>query len=204
MSEREFRSIPFAMETRAEKQSDGSEKLIARGYASTFDEYLLWDDGETKYFESIDRKAFDECDFSDCVFRVDHSGKVYARTSNETLKVWVDEHGLGDEADLSKTSGGRQLHEELAAGMYPQQSFAFIVSDDEIKKDKEGNWHRRIKKISKCFDTSPVTWPANPNTDISARSLFDGAIRQDQEECLKREQETKKLELAKAKARAII
>lgn len=195
--EREFRSIPVVMETRKEKNEDGTERLIARGYASTFDEYLLFDDGDTKYFESIDRNAFDECDFSDCVFRKDHMGTVFARTSNGTLNVFIDDHGLGDEADLSKTAAARQMHEEIASGMYPQQSFAFIVSEDAIEKDKDKNWHRRIKKISKCYDVSPVTWPANPFTDISARSLFDGAIEKDAEECRKREE----LELAKEKLR---
>lgn len=201
--EREFRALPFAMEMRAEKGEDGIEKLYARGYASTFDEYLLFEDYDgTKYFEQIDRHAFDECDFSDCVFRKDHTGTVFARTSNGSLRTWVDDHGLGDEAELSRTSAARQMHEELAAGMYTQQSFAFSANSCEYLIDEAGNWHRRIKKIFKCYDVSPVTWPANPNTDINARSLFGGAIEEYQAECLKRNKITE-LALAKAKAKAL-
>lgn len=201
--QKEFRCIPFNMEMRAEKAADGTEKLYARGYASTFDEYILWESEDgIKFFEQIDRHAFDNCDFSDCVFRKDHTGTVFARASNGSLKTWVDDHGLGDEAELSRTSSARQMHEELVAGMYPQQSFAFVASRKEYLIDQDGNWHRRILEISKCYDCSPVTWPANPNTDINARSLFDGAIKEYQEECLKRNKE-KELALAKAKAKSI-
>lgn len=189
MKQREFRSIPFNIEVRTNDLDDGKQELITEGYASTYEEYCLWEDEEAKFFERIDRRAFDGCDFSDCVFRKDHAGTVFARVSNGTLKVCADDHGLWHHANLTKTTSAREMHEEVREGMYPQMSFAFTVDEDEFVRDSSGNYHRNILKIGKCYDVSPVSWPANPGTNIDARSIFDGAIKKDQEECLKREKE---------------
>ena len=133
----------------------------------------------------------------DVVFRVDHEGTVYARSSAGTLKVGFDEHGLYDEADLSKTAKARSLFEEIAAGNYPKQSFAFSVREDSYDKDTHT---RTIHKIAKLYDVSPVSFPANPGTelDIATRDYFNGVIEMEKAERLeseKREQLKKKLEL---------
>ncbi len=176
------------VECRSE-EIDGAEQLIAEGYASTYDEYLLFEDDECKFFESIDRNAFDGCDFSDCVYRKDHEGTVFARTSNGSLRVSADDHGLWNQANLNLTTSARLMHEEIKAGMYPQMSFAFMVGADEYTRDAAGNYHRKILRIDKCYDVSPVSWPANPGTNVDARSLFDGVIKKEQEECLQRAKE---------------
>ena len=51
------------------------------------------------------------------------------------------------------------------------------------------------------YDVSAVSFPANPGTDIYARSRFDGVIEAEHQELMER---AKALELAKAKARAIM
>ena len=48
----------------------------------------------------------------------------------------------------------------------------------------------------KVYDVSAVSCPANPGTDISARSYFDGVIEMERQELARRQKE---LELAKAK-----
>ena len=203
MSEREFRYIPIdTFELR--KEGEGEESFNVRGYASTFEEYELFNIDGTSYCERIEPTAFDGCDMSDVVFRKDHAGTVFARTSNGALKLSVDKHGLLTDTDLSRTASARAMHEEIKAGMYTQMSFAFVVGEgnDEIKRDKENHKYTRIiKHINKMFDVSPVSFPANPGTDIYARSLFDGVIEKEREECALR---AKELELAKAKARAIM
>lgn len=203
MSEREFRYIPIdTFELR--KEGEGEETFNVRGYASTFEEYELFNIDGTSYCERIEPTAFDGCDMSDVVFRKDHAGTVFARTSNGALKLSVDKHGLLTDTDLSRTASARAMHEEIKAGMYTQMSFAFVVGEgnDEIKRDKENHKYTRIiKHINKMFDVSPVSFPANPGTDIYARSLFDGVIEKEREECALR---AKELELAKAKARAIM
>lgn len=203
MSEREFRYIPIdTFELR--KEGEGEETFNVRGYASTFEEYELFNIDGTSYCERIEPTAFDGCDMSDVVFRKDHTGTVFARTSNGALKLSVDKHGLLTDTDLSRTASARAMHEEIKAGMYTQMSFAFVVGEDndEIVRDKEHRKYTRIiKHINKLFDVSPVSFPANPGTDIYARSLFDGVIEKEREECALR---AKELELAKAKARAIM
>ena len=203
MSEREFRYIPIdTFELR--KEGEGEETFNVRGYASTFEEYELFNIDGTSYCERIEPTAFDGCDMSDVVFRKDHAGTVFARTSNGALKLSVDKHGLLTDTDLSRTASARAMHEEIKAGMYTQMSFAFVVGEgnDEIVRDKEHRKYTRIiKHINKMFDVSPVSFPANPGTDIYARSLFDGVIEKEREECALR---AKELELAKAKARAIM
>lgn len=203
MSEREFRYIPIdTFELR--KEGEETDSYNVRGYASTFEEYELFNIDGISYCERIEPTAFDGCDMSDVVFRKDHTGTVFARTSNGALKLSVDKHGLLTDTDLSRTASARAMHEEIKAGMYTQMSFAFVVGEgnDEIKRDKENHKYTRIiKHINKMFDVSPVSFPANPGTDIYARSLFDGVIEKEREECALR---AKELELAKAKARAIM
>lgn len=191
---REYRTLNLEVETRNEA---GDPSYIARGYASTFEPYVLFEEGGIQYKEQIDPHAFDETDMSDVVFRVDHEGTVYARSSAGTLKVGFDEHGLYDKADLSKTAKARSLFEDIAAGNYPKQSFAFSVREDSYDKDTHT---RTIHKIAKLYDVSPVSFPANPGTelDIATRDYFNGVIEMEKAERLeseKREQLKKKLEL---------
>ena len=198
---REYRYVPLdAFELRSEGEE--KETMNVRGYASTFEEYELFECEGNHYRERIDPAAFDGCDMSDVVFRKDHAGTVFARTSNGALKIEVDKHGLLTDTDLSRTTSAREMYEEIKAGNYTQMSFAFIVDDDEIVRDKENHrFVRVIRHVSKIFDVSPVSFPANPGTDIYARSRFDGVIEEERKEFAER---AKALELAKAKARAIM
>lgn len=194
-NDRETRAFSrVEIETRNEA---GDASYIVRGYASTFEPYVLFTDGEIEYKEQIDPHAFDETDMSDVVFRVDHEGAVYARSSAGTLKVGVDEHGLFDEADLSKTEKARGLFEDIAAGNYPKQSFAFSVREDSYDKETHT---RTILKIGKLYDVSPVSFPANPGTelDIATRDYFNGVIEMEKAERLESEKRArlkKQLEL---------
>ena len=180
MNGREYR----AMEMRF---SDSEEVNYAvEGYASTFERYMLFEQDGEEYFEQIDPKAFDEADMSDCVFRVDHEGPVYARTSAGTVELWVDEHGLGQRADLSKTQRARDLYEDIKAGNYPKMSFAFTVAKDHYDR---ATHTRIIDRIVKVFDVSPVSFPANPTTElsVSTRDYFNGVIEAEKAERLERE-----------------
>ena len=195
MKNRETRTFSTVeVETRNEA---GDPSYIVRGYASTFQPYVLFTDGEIEYKEQIDPHAFDETDMSDVVFRIDHEGAVYARSSAGTLKVGVDEHGLFDEADLSKTEKARGLFEDIAAGNYPKQSFAFTVTEDAYDKQTHT---RTILKIGKLYDVSPVSFPANPGTelDVATRDYFNGVIEMEKAERLESEKRArlqKQLEL---------
>ena len=158
--------------------------MVVEGYATTFNQpYTLysWDDYEVR--EEIDKHAFDECDMTDVIMQYDHQGRVFARTRNNTLQLATDEHGLKITADLGGTDIGKQLYEEIKGGYTDQMSFGFIVGLDErtYTEDHESGKTtvlRRIKKISKLYDVSAVSIPANDQTSISARSLGDGWIEE--------------------------
>ena len=194
-NDREYRTL--TLEVR-EANEAGEPSYIVRGYASTFQPYVLFEDEGVQYKEQIDPHAFDECDMSDVVFRVDHEGTVYARSSAGTLTVGVDDHGLFDEVDLSKTAKARGLFEEISAGNYPKQSFAFTVTEDSYNKESHT---RTITKIGKLYDVSPVSFPANPTTelDVKTRDYFNGVIEAERAERLESEQRSRALELLKLK-----
>ncbi len=192
---REYRQAPM-FEVRA--AADGEDKSYeVSGYATTFnDEYVLFESDGIQYKEQILADAIDEnTDLSDVIFVKDHEGTVFARTRNNTLVLEKDEHGLKVRADMSKTPTAREAFEEIAAGMYDQMSFAFTVDDDEYDST---NHLRTIRHIKKLYDTSFVSFPANPGTDIgvATRSRFDGFIEAEQAERLERE---KRLNMAKAR-----
>ena len=182
---REYRT----MELRILEPEETQEKSYkVRGYASTFDTYKLFTIDGTDYFERIEPTAFDEADLSDVVFRIDHTGRVYARTSAGDLSIWTDEHGLGNDADLSRTRRAQEVFEDIEAGHYPQMSFAFTVAEDGDHYDKATHT-RIIDRIAKVFDVSPVSFPANPNTELSiaTRDYFNGVIEAEKAERLERE-----------------
>ena len=165
---REYRNMTY------EVRQDGAEpSFLVEGYASTFEPYKLIEiDGED-YNERIEPTAFDEADMSDVVYRIDHEGRVYARSSAGTIKLDIDERGLHHITDLSKTSGSREHFEDIEAGLYPQMSFAFTVEEEHFDDE---NKTRIIDRIAKVFDISAVSFPANPNTEIHVRDYFNGVI----------------------------
>ena len=165
---REYRNMTF------EVRKDGPEpSFLVEGYASTFEPYKLIEiDGED-YNERIEPTAFDEADMTDVVYRIDHEGRVYARASAGTIKLDIDEHGLHHITDLSKTSSAREHFEDIAAGNYPQMSFAFTVEEEHFD---DANKTRIIDRIGKVFDISAVSFPANPTTEIHVRDYFNGVI----------------------------
>ena len=183
------------------------ESYNVRGYATTFNEkYTLFEDRDFRIDEQVDPHAFDECDMRDVIFQYDHEGRVFARTSNDTLKLTPDAHGLEVNAFLGGTEIGRNLYEEIKGGYTSKMSFGFHVEADDIKEEEvEGKviYTRTIKKINKLYDVSAVSLPANDGTEISARSLKDGAIAKLEAERLLKAERIKAIEEIKARAAAL-
>ena len=203
-NEREYRNMSLSISERAEDEENETEEKRVSGYATTFNEpYTLFEDEDVIYREQVDPSAFDETDMSDVIMQYDHAGRVFARTENNTLTVNPDEKGLFIEADLGGTELGRELYEEIRGGYTDKMSFGFIVDkDEELRTEAEDgrvDILRTITGISKLFDVSAVSIPANNGTSISAstRSLIDGAIEKIRAERL----EAEKLELERQRAR---
>lgn len=199
-SEREYRRIDIGnLETR----SDDPEHFFVEGYATTFDEpYVLSESEDLRILEQVDARAFEGCDFSDVIMQYDHQGRVFARTRNGTLEITPDAHGLHIKADLGGTTMGRQLYEEIRGGYTDRMSFGFTVAkEDRRKETRDGKpaLLRTILQVGKLFDVSAVSIPANDATEISVRSLCDGAIAQAEAERLAIARQKTRIKILKLK-----
>jgi len=186
-NEREYRD--FTLEIKA-PDTEEEKTMVVEGYASTFNEpYELYSDSEVRILEQVDPKAFDEADMSDVIFQYDHRGRVFARMSNGTLDVNPDEHGLAIRADLGGTDIGRQLYEEIRGGYTTKMSYGYTVAADKWDETRGEDGVlteiRTITKISKVYDVSAVSLPANDGTSITVRNLTDGVIEKVKAERLK-------------------
>ena len=163
------------------------------GYAVVFNRpYLLYEKDGIKYYEVIDQYALSGADMTDVILLYDHTGKVLARKSNGTLLVEADEYGLFICADLGKSAAGKDLFEEISNGLITRMSWAFIVAQDEFDRNTRT---RTIKKVKKVYDVSAVSIPANEDTEISARSYFNGVIEAERQELSERRKKLLKLKL---------
>ena len=187
--DREYRSMDLRL-------PEDEESYFVEGYASTFEPYVLFSRDGVDYSERIEPTAFDDADLSDVVFRLDHQGRVYARTSAGTVELWHDDHGLGQRTNLGMTQRAKELFADIKAGNYPKMSFAFSVAEDEYDRETHT---RTIKRISKVYDVSPVSFPANPGTElsVSTRDYFDGVIEMERAERLEAEKRERQKQLIK-------
>jgi len=206
---RQYRSFDVS---RFERRASESGEKVVEGYATTFNQpYELWRDtwdGNVYVFlEQVDARAFDNTDMTDVIMQYNHEGRVFARTGNNTLALDPDAHGLHIRADLGGTEIGRQLFEEIEGGYTDKMSFGFRVSKDKREETEERNEEtgvrtvtvlRTILGISKLYDVSAVSLPANDATSISARNYCEGVIAEIKEEFLareKRERQKRKIRL---------
>lgn len=197
---REYRDMVLSV------ADDDGQDYIVEGYATTFNEpYLLWREDNYTVYEQVDRNAFANTDMSDVIFQYNHEGRVFARMSNGTLTCRPDEHGLLTRALLGGTEIGRELFEEIKGGYTNKMSFGFRVEEDsrEIVENEETGEvviTRTINKISRLYDVSAVSIPANPATSIAARTYGEGVIAEAKAERQRVEEEL----IAKRKLIALI
>lgn len=201
---REFRD----MEIRA-LADENPDEMVVEGYATTFNQpYELWKEDGYTVSEQIDAKAFEGCDMADVIMQYDHEGRVFARKSNGTLAVTPDEHGLLTRAILGGTEIGRQLYQEIKGGYTNKMSFAFTVAEDHRDIDENAETGevkilRTITKIRKLYDVSAVSLPANPATNIAARTYGEGVIAEVKAERQRAEEEAKAIEERRARIRIL-
>ena len=177
-NDREYRMIQLPeMQFRAVE--DEEQPFMVEGYATTYDDpYTLFEYDGIKYQEKISRDALAGADMGDVIFLYNHEGMVFARQSNGTLELSSDDRGLHVRADLSSTEDSRRMYESIKAGLVTQMSWAFTINAEEYD---ERTHTRTINSVKKVYDVSAVSIPANPNTDISARSFWDGVIAEEKE-----------------------
>lgn len=205
---REYRA---AESFRALDQIEGSAEKIIEGHACTFNQpYELyrfkdWDDTEIVVYEQIDPHAFDQCDMNDVIMQYDHEGRVMARTRNQTLSVSTDNIGLFVHADLSKSTEGPGLYEDIRNGIIDRMSFGFVIDEnngdriEEVKENGIDTITRTILRVKKLYDVSATSIPANDGTDISARSRCDGVIAEIRAERLRKQEKENRKQLDQIK-----
>lgn len=191
MEKKEIRAFNF--EIRAEESERGH---IITGRPIVFNERtdLGW------YDEIIDQDALSETDLKDVRFLVNHNTDMIplarSRNNNEnsTMQLSVNEYGMDIRVDLDTENNteARNLYSAVERGDISGMSFMFTVDGDEWEDLESEHPTRHIRKISKVFEVSAVTFPAYTATSITARGLSDAL-----------ESAKESLESAKAAKRAV-
>lgn len=191
--ERRVSSGPVRFEIR---DAEGSEEKKGEvfGYAAKFNtrsENMGFESVEM--YEIIEPGAFDDVLKDDVRALFNHdSSAILARSKNGegTLSIGVDETGLWYRFSPPDTQAGRDLTVSLERGDIDQSSFGFLVEKEgekwERSRDGDGPtiYVRTIKKISRLFDVSPVTFPAYADATVALRSLeeFQKGVPSDEPE----------------------
>lgn len=152
-------------EVRAAKDGE----LVVEGYAAVFEQ-------ETNlgiFREKIARGAFDNVLENDVRLLLNHDGAPFARTTNGTLELSVDEVGLKYRAQLIDTQAGRDLHKSIQRGDISQSSFAFTIEEQSWSDDKQ---QRTVEKVGSLLDVSAVTYPAYNQASVFARNAAQRAL----------------------------
>lgn len=156
-------------EVRFDEEGD---KPIIRGYAALFNS-LSEDLGGFR--EQISVGAFAEAiGNSDVRALINHDANlVLGRNKSGTLTMREDASGLYIEVVPPDTQASRDLMALMRRGDVNQMSFAFTVAreDQTWTRDGTGPWLRTIKKVSRLYDVSVVTYPAYPSTTAAVRAL---------------------------------
>lgn len=176
------------------------EQMTVEGYALRFNK-LSNDLGG--FVEEISPEALKEADLSDVRALIDHdSSKVLGRTTSETLELTVDDEGLYFRCQLPNTSYAKDLYENIRLGNINQCSFGFILDEDgdSFEKRDDGLFKRTLRKIKSLFDVSIVTYPAYDDTDVAPALRSIEAIKESEQEEVRKAQEAeqRKLDIAKA------
>lgn len=124
------------------------------------------------YSEEIERGAFDEVLNDDVRGLFNHDPDVVlGRSKSGTMKLSVDERGVHYKIQYNPNDPDHvRVMEKVKRGDVSQSSYAFSIKDMiwEKRGDKD---HRKITKLKRWYDVAPVTYPANTDTEVAARSL---------------------------------
>lgn len=161
------------IELRANDTTDAAASRTVTGYAAVFGK----PSEDMGFIEYIEAGAFSEAiGASDVRALFNHDPNlILARTASNTLRVFEDTIGLRYEFDVPDTSFGNDLLVSLRRGDVNQSSFAFSVKEQAWETEKlpngEFKYTRRIKKVERLYDVSPVTYPAYADTTVAMRAM---------------------------------
>lgn len=102
-----------------------------------------------------------------------NTSDLLGRVSAGTLRLFLTRDGLDYEVDLPDTSAGRDVLVLARRGDLCESSFGFDTAPDgdEWTRRDDGTRHRRVTKIERLYEVSPVSIPAYPQTKCALRSM---------------------------------
>ena len=170
MNEKEMRH--FVFEVRAENNEQYGDFITGRPivYNSRTD--------IGGFDEIIEAGALDNADLRDVKFLVNHNTDMIplARSrnnnANSTMQMSIDSDGMNIRVNLDteNNTDARNLYSAIKRGDIDGMSFMFTVDGDSWDALESEHPTRHINKIGKVFEVSAVTFPAYPETTISARN----------------------------------
>ena len=198
---REFRFVKAELRTEA---ADG--KRFISGYAAKFNQMS----SDLGFFREVIRPgAFTRTlKSADVRMLINHDPNlILGRNKSGTLSLSEDETGLKFRCELPDTTYAKDLRESISRGDISQCSFGFTVNrqawiDD---KEEEDGLVRELLDVD-LFDTSAVTFPAYPDTEVQNTRSFPDGLPADIQEHLPADDPARlaiDLELAKARTRML-
>lgn len=183
--EKEIRNI----QNKIKRASEDSR--IVEGVAVVFNS----DSVDMGFTETIDPSAItDDTIKSSDVFAYlnhDESRGVLARSKygEGTLNLWIEDDGLHYRFEAPKTQLGDELLSYLSRGEITASSFAFTVAPkgEMWTVDSVNGYRRKITKIDRLFDVSPVFQPAYETTSAAKRKIDELNTINTKLDALKRE-----------------
>ncbi len=147
-----------------EVRAEGGKNIL-RGHAAVFDKLSVNLGGFREYVRAgAFLKSIGEDDIR--ALWNHNTDIVLGRNMAKTLTLSEDKEGLAVEIMLPDTQAGRDARVSVERGDVSQMSFSFrTLKDRWFVEDEE---ERRELLEAKLYETSPVTFPAYPATDISA------------------------------------
>ena len=138
-------------------------EMIIEGYAALYN-------SETDlgvFRESISPGAFDDVLNDDVRALINHDPSlILGRSSAGTLELSTDEFGLKYRVKLGEQQYAKDLYTSIKRGDISQSSFAFTIKDQSWSEDRST---RKVEKVAKLLDVSPVTYPAYKSATVAAR-----------------------------------
>jgi HK97 family phage prohead protease len=180
----EHRAFECTIEYRAAPEGSTSPGTLV-GHAAVFNQ-LSRDLGG--WYEEIDPGGFganaadgslDMVAHNRVMARSEHDSRLLLGTTDAgTLRLFIDDIGLGYEVDLPNTTAGRDAGELAQRGEYRYSSFAFSLIDAVWREDGEGRLIRRNTNM-RLIDVAPVANPAYWGATVGKRDFTPdlGAVR---------------------------
>jgi HK97 family phage prohead protease len=154
-----------------EMQADADKRQI-EGYGAVFDSFSNDLGG---FVEKINKNAFNKTlsDGGDVVSLINHDpnlllGRRSKNNTESTLELSTDDKGLYYRVQLPNTDYANNLLESVTRGDISGNSFVFNTIRDQWTAR---NAERELLEV-RLIEVGPVTFPAYPDTSVSARSYL--------------------------------